>query len=285
MVDTEKLGDAIEQFSRPSAPSTPPTLTSHRVTIALGVYLLAVVAVLFYSLITLWVQADAKGLYTVDFAFMQPVTMSVDTYHLLIVALMGAMGSFVHAATSFADYVGNRRLNPAWAWWYLLRPCIGSALAIVLYFVVRGGLLQAGASGSAISIYGIAAVAALSGMFSKHASDKLDEVFKTMFRTAPDKGDVLRRDKLSGPAVARLDPSSVVAASAPVVVAITGQSFVAESIARVNGAPRPTDFVSPTQLRVTLAADDTKNPGSLIVTVANPDGSLSHPAVLEVRPA
>jgi hypothetical protein len=284
LVDTEKPGDVISAFA-PAASSTPAAPESSRVTVALGAYLLAVIAVLFYSLIKLWVPPDANGLYTIDFMFLSRITMSVDTYHLLVVAIMGAMGSFVHAATSFADYVGNRRLNPAWAWWYVLRPCIGSALAIVLYFVVRGGLLQAGAPGSAISIYGIAAVAALSGMFAKHASDKLDEVFKTMFRTAPDKGDVLRRDKLSGPAVTRLDPSSVAVASTPVVVAVTGQSFVPESIARVNGAARPTDFVSSTQLRITLAAEDVKHRGSLTVTVSNPDGSASQPAMLEVRSA
>lgn len=121
MVNTEKPSDVIDHLSPSAEPSTPATLEPQRVTIALGAYLLAVVFALFYSLIKLWVQPDAKGLYTVDFVFLDPVTMSVDTYHLLIVAVTGAIGSFVHAATSFADYVGNRRLNPAWAYAGALR--------------------------------------------------------------------------------------------------------------------------------------------------------------------
>jgi hypothetical protein len=44
--------------------------------------------------------------------------------------------------------------------------------------------------------YGTAAVAGLVGIFSKQATDKLEEVFTNLFRTEPGKGDDERRNKL-----------------------------------------------------------------------------------------
>lgn len=106
---------------------------------------------------------------------------------LLIVMVSGAVGSFVHAATSFASYVGNRKLGSSWLWWYVLRPFIGAGLAVIFYFVVRGGFLQAGSSAAdALNLYGLAALGGLSGMFSKQATDKLREVFDNVFKVARD---------------------------------------------------------------------------------------------------
>jgi hypothetical protein len=62
---------------------------------------------------------------------------------MLIAVLAGALGAYVHLATSFADYAGNERLMASWGWWYLLRPFIGMALAEVVYLSLRGGLLSA----------------------------------------------------------------------------------------------------------------------------------------------
>jgi hypothetical protein len=127
------------------------------------------------------------------------------TYHLtpdaaliLLVVLVSALGSFVHAATSFADYVGNRQLRISWVWWYLLRVLVGSSLALIFYFAVRGGFFANDASSGAINPYGIAAVSGLVGLFSKQATDKLREIFDTAFRVAEGNGDAARDDSLDG---------------------------------------------------------------------------------------
>lgn len=126
--------------------------------------------------------------------------MSLDTSLLLLVMVAGALGSFVHIATSFADFVGNRRLARSWLWWYLLKPFVGMALAVVMYLVTRGGLLSANASADTLNLYGITAISALAGMFSKQATDKLSEVFNTLFRTSAQAGDQARQDGLDRPA-------------------------------------------------------------------------------------
>lgn len=100
-------------------------------------------------------------------------------------------------ATSFATYVGNKSLVDSWYWWYVLRPFIGMALALVFYFAIRGGLLLVAgvADTKSLNPYGIAAISGLVGMFSKQATDKLSDVFTTLFKT--DQGDKDRTNDLA----------------------------------------------------------------------------------------
>lgn len=115
---------------------------------------------------------------------------------LLIVAFAGALGAYVHAAQSFVSYVGNQQIVSSWLWWYLIRPFIGLALAEILYLAVRGGFFTLGSDPHAVNHFGIAALAGLSGMFSKEAVDKLHELFKNLFRTEKEPP---RKNKLEDP--------------------------------------------------------------------------------------
>jgi lipid-A-disaccharide synthase-like uncharacterized protein len=123
-----------------------------------------------------------------------PAGNASDASLLRTVLITGALGSFVYSARSFVDFVGNRKFRRSWIPWYLMYPMIGSALALVFYLAVRGGLLTTAAKGSDINIYGMAAIAGLSGMFSKQATNKLNELFTAMFRT--ETHDNALRDKL-----------------------------------------------------------------------------------------
>ena len=69
------------------------------------------------------------------------VGTTFDERLLLLVIVAGILGAFVHGATSLADYIGNNNFNRTWTWFYVLRPAIGMALALVFYFVIRGGFL------------------------------------------------------------------------------------------------------------------------------------------------
>ena len=115
-----------------------------------------------------------------------------DARLILIAALSALLGSFVHSATSFATYLGNHKLLRAWVGWYVLRPVIGMALGLVFYFLLRAGLVTT-ESAAAVNEFGVAAVSALAGMFSKQAADKLEEVFDGVLASPKDAG---RSDKL-----------------------------------------------------------------------------------------
>lgn len=81
------------------------------------------------------------------------------------------------------------------------------------------------------------------------------------------------------PALTSLGTSSVTAGSAGFVLSVTGSNFVSGSVVQWNGSARPTTFVSSTQLTANISAADVAQPGTALITVANPapGGGLSAP--------
>ena len=202
---------------------------------------------------------------------------------ILLVIVAGILGAFVHGATSLADYLGNNNFNSSWTWFYFLRPAIGMSLALVFYFVIRGGFLSTTGGASDINPYGIAALAGLVGMFSKQATDKLSEVFGTLFRSAPGQGDAKRQDPLKPPvATIKLDPSSVVAGGDAFKLTVSGTGFVQDDTIKVNDVAQATTFESATTLSAQIPKETIANPGTLKVTVVNPDQSIFGSADLVV---
>lgn len=187
----------------------------------------------------------------------------------LAVMLSGALGSYIHGVNSFVSYVGNRRFLASWAPWYFLRPFMGVAMAVVFYVAVRGGVLVLSGGNGQVDPYGMMTVAALAGMFSKQASDKLAEVFDTLFRS---RGDDERRDKLQNPVpkLTALDPAKVAAGAGDTTIALRGEGFVPESVVRFAGEDRQPTARTATGLTVQLRASDLAKPGEHAVTVFNP---------------
>ena len=161
-------------------------------------------ATLIYSLIQIWPAVQAgKDAAKLDAStpitwFGRHYSPTPETALLLIVVLAGALGAFLHVATSFSDYVGNRRLMRSWTWFYVLRPLVGAALAVIFYFAILGGLFTSQGT-SALNPYGIAALSALVGLFSKQATNKLQQIFDTAFAVAKGEGDDARDDRSATP--------------------------------------------------------------------------------------
>ena len=213
---------------------------------------------------------------------------SFDERLLLLVIIAGMLGSFVHGATSLADYIGNDCFNRKWTWFYLLRPVIGMALALVFYFVIRGGFLTTNVGATDINPYGVAALAGLVGMFSKQATDKLSEVFGTLFKSGSGEGDEKREDPLvAKPSTVafKIDPPEVIAGSDELRIMVMGTDFVEGSTVFLNDSAQPTTFESVTQLSAQVAKETIANPGVLKLTVVNPDLSKSTPVDFIVRAA
>lgn len=111
--------------------------------------------------------------------------LTVESRFIWITAAAGALGSCIHLATSFVSHAGTGKLGAEWVWWYALRPGIGAALALVVYFVIRAGLIAGSgdAATATMNPYGVAAVASLSGMFARQATEKLKDVFEQVLAT------------------------------------------------------------------------------------------------------
>jgi hypothetical protein len=278
-------------------PGRPP---NNELVIATGtVVLIAVGLALLASLINLWPTIDTSTTAgaatrsapepTVRLLFATvSVKVTPSTALLLLVMIAGALGSLIQTATSFADFVGNRRFYSSWVPWYLIRLVIGVLLALLLYFVFRGGFFSGNSPSTAVNPYGIAALAGLAGLFSKQATDKLREVFETLFRVASSGGDAQRKDDLANavPTVAAVDPTVVTAGSSQVTLTVRGAHFgKGTSAVRINGADHDTTFVSAQELSVSLPDELLADASSLKLTVYNgpPGGGESQPpAILSV---
>lgn len=142
-------------------------------------------------------------------------TKNADVGIALTAAFAGMLGALIHAGTSFTSYMGNRKMIRSWVLWYLFRPFIGAVLSVLVYCIIRGGLLNAGSkTDEDVSIYGVAGFSAMAGMFSKQAIDKLKELFDTLFRTKAKEGDDARIESLTDTGEADADAIAAAAAAA-----------------------------------------------------------------------
>jgi hypothetical protein len=168
----------------------------------LGITMLISSFVIGYFLYALWpVMKDGgeqiafsskpPGWEKVSYIFGKAYTFSSEQRLLILVLLAGAMGSFIHAATSFSNYVGEGKIDRKWIWWYILRPIIGMAVALTFYMIFRAGLF-AGMQIELLNIYGVLTLAALSGLFTDRATLKLEEIFQSLFKPKDDRADKLK---------------------------------------------------------------------------------------------
>jgi hypothetical protein len=245
----------------------------------LGIYFLALAATTFYLFIATWPVTDTKdasGFANFSLFVWGPFSAQPDHRLFLTVIAAGALGSLIHSITSFADYVGNRSLDKSWIWWLVLRTPVGVALALLFYLVLRGGLIVPSVpSGSAatdtthlLNPYGIAAISALAGMFSKQATDKLREIFDTLFRT---REPVNRADPLAlaKPIISSTEPARL-AVGGSLTLNVVGRGFQRECTASINGKPRNVQLVSETRLVLTLLAEDVAAKTELQLIIHNP---------------
>lgn len=250
---------------------------------AFGICFLIFTIFIFYALVTTWpvlvpVHGGTPNAFK-PFRFFGfgPYDWAPDLRLLLTVIVAGTIGSLVHTLTSFGDYVGNRRLGTSWLWWFVLRTPIGVALAIVSYLILRGGLivptLQAPRDGDLqgatvlLNPYGVAAFSALAGMFSRQATDKLREVFETVFTAQK---AVPRSEPLRGKPAISVDPEKLKRGT-PQALTVTGSGFDKDIKAALNGQARAVQWISGTQVKITTVAADVAAAGKLELVLTNPN--------------
>jgi hypothetical protein len=119
---------------------------------------------------------------TVSCAEKNKGTIDMNSIFLILVAITGFLGNMVYVASSFTTFVGNNSFIRTWIPWYIVKPFTASALAIIIYFLIRAGFLSYGSDARNVSLYGILAFSALAGLFTDTATLKLKEIFDAMFK-------------------------------------------------------------------------------------------------------
>jgi hypothetical protein len=97
-----------------------------------------------------------------------------------MVLIVGALGALVGGCRRFLYFATRDELTKRDEWSYLIRPLQGAALALIVYFTLRGGYLGQDQN-APVNPYGVAALSALVGLFTRHAVSKLTDVFDTLF--------------------------------------------------------------------------------------------------------
>ncbi|HEX2452567.1 MAG TPA: Ig domain-containing protein [Vicinamibacterales bacterium] len=205
------------------------------------------------------------------------ITLEVQLF--LLVLCAGALGSFIHGLKSLADFIGNRTLTASWFWWYITRPFLGMAMALVFYSLLRGGFL-AGTPADAriVNPFGVIAVGALVGMFADKAAQKLAEIFETLFKSADP-----RSDKLNTPVIDRIEPERIAAGTkVAVLLKISGDRLGTVSAVRLNAEERKPETVTEQQVTVKLRPEDLKDARQIKVTAVNTEGTVSTDATLDI---
>lgn len=204
----------------------------------------------------------------------------------VLVVVAGALGSYIHVATSAGDYIGNRNLVRSWIYWYLLRLPVGASLALLIYLLLRGGVLT---GGTGVSVedeppYGIVGLSALAGMFAKKASNKLGEVFETLFRTQKD--EVLADKNYQIPVLEKIEPNplEVEADAGSATIRLIGANFRVTSRVLLDKNEYRPQFVDERELSLRIEKQHLE-PRSVEVHVVTPevDGGRSASVTLEIR--
>ncbi|MGH9938792.1 MAG: beta strand repeat-containing protein, partial [Blastocatellia bacterium] len=87
------------------------------------------------------------------------------------------------------------------------------------------------------------------------------------------------------PTIATLGPNTVTAGSGQFILTVAGLNFMQGSVVRFNGQDRQTNFISSSEVRATIIADDILNGGSATITVFNPPpaGGVSNALTLTIN--
>lgn len=119
------------------------------------------------------------------------------TRQAILMTCAAGVGSSIATILGFLEHASEKEdFNPAFAPWFVGRPVMGLLLGLTFFLVIRGGMLGVLPNFDKVSLnpYGLAAIGAMVGLFTKHAVEKLQEVFDVLFQTKNDmQKDLLAR--------------------------------------------------------------------------------------------
>jgi hypothetical protein len=111
-----------------------------------------------------------------------------EKYLIIVNALFGILGGATYGLASLTIWIANNKYEKSWTLWYISRPIIGAALALIFYFLIRAGLV----GGFPINVgdFGFAAISIIIGLLSTTAMKKIRDVFDVLFGIAKRKDEM-----------------------------------------------------------------------------------------------
>jgi len=161
------------------------------VALVVSVYTVVILSFGIYTLTSIWpttpeeLASNATNTVTLrgtEISF----SLGPETLVILVMIIAGAIGACVFSLYAIAHHLGRvHDFEARWAAWYVLRPFIGAGLAMIFYFLLRGGVLTIGANLQSLNLIVVAGLSGLVGMFSEQALRKTRDLADTIFGSIP----------------------------------------------------------------------------------------------------
>jgi IPT/TIG domain-containing protein len=260
---------ATQATAEPSPAPGPTSIGISAVSVAgiviLGALLAAIALFALYGLWAFWPApppAVGPAPVTAKFSYFNwQLSLTRDQQFFVIVALAGVIGAMLHGLRSLSRYIGERYLFRSWIPYYILLPLVGAILATIVYLVLRAGLLPGASTSSQPDPYGISAIAALVGLFSAQAAEKLKAVFETLFTKVEPGGESVTN--IAMPTITGFDPEHGPPGTS-VVISGTNLTSVT-SVAFTGAEPLKPKVDSENRLTVSVPNGATTGPITLYV--------------------
>jgi hypothetical protein len=199
---------------------------------------------------------------------------------LILILLIGALGSNLHGLISLSGYIGNKTYEGSWFLWYILRPFAGAILSFLFYLTIMAGFFnQITTQGE---FFTIVALSGLVGLFSKQALNKLSDLFDFIFTSNKDKE---LKDKMTAnptPEIKTIVPDKIDKGSDDAEIIINGRGFLEKSVIRIKKDDKSEEYkptlVKSDELKFMLPAKYRKVIGTVQISIFNPapEGGLSN---------
>jgi hypothetical protein len=109
---------------------------------------------------------------------------------IIVNTLFGILGGSTYGLASVTTWIGNNKYGKSWTLWYISRPIIGGALALMFYFLLRAGLV--GGFPVNVGDFGFAAISIIVGLLTTTAMKKIRDIFDVLFgieKSKEERGD------------------------------------------------------------------------------------------------
>lgn len=107
---------------------------------------------------------------------------------IIVNTLFGILGGSTYGLASVTTWIGNNKYGKSWTLWYISRPIIGGALALMFFFLLRAGLV--GGFPVNVGDFGFAAISIIIGLLTTTAMKKIRDIFDVLFGIAKRKEDI-----------------------------------------------------------------------------------------------
>lgn len=197
--DTDTRPERLETDAGDAPASSATATRTLTVTRALGVYLSLATLVALLSAISIWpavesvtnadgeatsaaapVAGQAAEVVQVAIFPRVSVPFSPGQAVLVFALAMGAAGGGLAGLRALAEHRAAEDFKTSYTWWYVIRPLIGAGLAVIVYLILRAGLVGA-APTTVLNAFGVGSVAALSGLFAQNVLVRLNLVIEALF--------------------------------------------------------------------------------------------------------